>query len=171
MGNGTTYPNHLALPTPDGQSTVYMTAFDMRSDSQRPSGRPQVGRRQVALPGILRARWTAILLAALLAFSWQSFVTQTHVHFGADAHMAAVSGETSSAARHDTGKGSPDTPANCPICEEIAHNGLYLLPILAVLEAPEPAPVWQAVTALRARAVRKPSHVWRSRAPPISLQA
>lgn len=156
-----------------------MTAFDMRSGSRRPSGPRQVHgrvwrhirRRQVALPGNLRAWWATILLATLLAFSWQSFVTQTHVHFDTDAHMAAFSGQASSAARSDKGKGSSDTPANCPICEEIAHDGLYLLPTLAVLEAPEPAPVWQAVATPIVRAVRKPSHAWRSRAPPNPLQA
>ncbi|MEP9357722.1 hypothetical protein [Sphingomonas sp. KR3-1] len=151
----------------------------MRSGDQ-PSGVRRTGDsagrslawRPGALRGKLRARWAAVLLTALLAFCWQSFVTQTHLHFEPAAYGAAVSGQASPAAvRSDTGKNSSDTPATCPICQEIAHGGLYLLPTPVALTPPEPAAAWQAVAASLVDAVRKPSHAWRSRAPPIQLQA
>lgn len=142
----------------------------MRGGSPHSSARrqPCLGRAAAAN---FTAIWRTVLLVALLAFSWQSFVTQTHVHFGTDLHVAALSGQTSSSAHSGTGKGSSDTPGNCPICDEISHDGFYLLPVLAEIEAPELVRFWQAVSAPLARTVRKRSHVWRSRAPPISLQA
>lgn len=148
-----------------GQLTVYMTAFGMRSDSKSPSG------RRVHRGLGLQTFWTAVLFAVLLAFSWQSFVTQTHAHFATGAQIVTDSGQASSTARTDTGKRSSDAPADCPICQEIGHDGFYLLPTLAVLEAPQPAPLWQAVTISFVRAALKPSHIWRSRAPPVPLQA
>ena len=137
----------------------------------RGGARRQVRRRPIALPGSVRASWAAVLFAVLLAFSWQSFVTQTHAHFDADAQIVADTGQAGSTARPDTDKRSSDAPADCPICQEIGHDGFYLPPTLAVLEAPQPAPTWQAVTTPFVRAVRKPSHIWRSRAPPVPLQA
>ena len=138
----------------------------MRGGAQR-----QVRWRPIALPGGVRASWAAVLFAVLLAFSWQSFVTQTHAHFDADTQIVADSGQASAAVRPDTGKRSSDAPADCPICQEIGHDGFYLLPTLAMLEAPRRVPIWQAVTTPFVRAVRKPSHIWRSRAPPVPLQA
>ena len=122
-------------------------------------------------PGNLRGHWAAVLFAALLAFSWQSLVTQTHVHFETGARGIAASGQANSAAHVDTGKRSSNTPADCPICQEIAHDGLYLLPTLALLEAPRPSPIWRTIATPLLFAVRKPSHAWRSRAPPVQLQA
>jgi len=151
----------------------------MTRSGDQPSGLRRAGQgagrslawRPVGLPATLRSRWAAVLLAALLAFCWQSFVTQTHLHFEPSTYGALVTGQGSPVAQADTGKNSSDTPATCPICQEIAHGGLYLLPTPAALTPPEPAAAWQAVVAPPARAVNTPSHAWRSRAPPIQLQA
>lgn len=118
----------------------------------------------------LRTRFAAVLFAALLAFCWQSFVVQTHVHFEPNAGVGAASGQTSSM-NSDPFKGPTNTPTSCPICQEIAHDGVYLLPTPVEFDAPEPAPFWQPVATSLVRLVTKASHAWRSRAPPTQLQA
>jgi len=120
--------------------------------------------------GVLRTRLAAVLFAALLAFSWQSFVVQTHIHFEPYPASGVAIGH-SAVADPGPARGPADTPANCPICHEIAHGGVYLLPTLAAFEAPAPAPVWQPVTTQLAHLASKRSHAWRSRAPPALLQA
>jgi len=112
----------------------------------------------------------AVLLAALLAFTWQSFVTQTHVH-PAPHHALTAPGKAEHAVYAGTGEPSPDQPANCPICQEIAHAGLYLLPVPVALDMPAPATAWVAVGPALAPQARPSSHAWRSRAPPHPLQA
>jgi len=125
---------------------------------------PQPRRMQL---GTLRA---AVLLAALLAFAWQSFVTQTHVHPAPHVHSLTSIDKAEQALHSKTGEPSRDQPANCPICQEIAHAGLYLLPAQVEFDMPPPAIAWVAVIPPLAAPVRLGSHIWRSRAPPHQLQ-
>ena len=115
-----------------------------------------------------------ILIATLVAFLFQSYVVQTHIHYtsGADAgafvsggaSLKAVAG-TTVAGPHDP-KSPTDDPAHCPICQEFLHAGQYLAPapILALLITAVVVPI----TILRAVAVTASpvSHDWRGRAPP-----
>lgn len=112
------------------------------------------------------AGWFATLVAMLLAFSWQSVVTQTHQHLN-----PAVAGKADGADSMRPDRQSPfDLPANCPICREIAHAGPALLPAPIVVAAPAPPPVWRAETAGLRKTLASRSHAWRSRAPPLQLQ-
>ncbi len=105
----------------------------------------------------------------MLAFSWQSVIAETHQHVPPAAASRAV------AATHGGGKPAPsraptDSPANCPICRELAHATHYLPPAPIVFAAPvrvfaPPVSVAAILLVLRAR-----SHGWQSRAPPL-LQA
>jgi hypothetical protein len=115
-----------------------------------------------------RATWFAMMMAILLAFTWQSFVTQTHRHYDALSAAAATTG----VAVQQAGKSSPaDLPASCPICSELAHAGQVILPAPVTLAAPIESPVWLASTTPLALSRAERSHAWRSRAPPASLQA
>jgi Na+/H+-translocating membrane pyrophosphatase len=119
----------------------------------------------------LRARWFAVVLASLLAFSWQSFVTQTHVHFDPGASSTAAAGKAGGGAHEKAGRSSSDIPANCPICQEIAHAGHYFLPTPVAFLGPYSVAVWIVVTPSLALTLRQRSHTWNSRAPPRQLQA
>jgi hypothetical protein len=136
-------------------------------------------REQPAIGGIAaargrirtRARWHVIVLTALFAFLWQSLVTQAHVHFAPITYSAVVAGKAGSTAHIAPPRSSPDLPANCPLCREIAHSGGYLPPTPILLGAPEPATIRLVAPPLRALAFGERSHAWQSRAPPQQLQA
>jgi len=94
---------------------------------------PHSGRR-------LGAGWVAVLLAMLVVFSWQSFVAQTHNHF-ASAPISTAAGQTGAVAATSSDRNSPfDSPANCPICREIAQSAAYLPPAAEL--GPVPAVYW-----------------------------
>lgn len=113
-----------------------------------------------------RAAWFATMVALLLAFTWQSFIVQTHRHYDFSAATSA------SLAVQQPGKSSPaDLPASCPICSELAHVGQAVLPTPVTIAAPAPAPVWLTTTAPLALSRSERSHAWQSRAPPTHLQA
>lgn len=131
-----------------------MTASDRRKG---------IGARQPAR----RARSLAVLLVALIAFSWQSFATQTHVHDPARvATAAAVAG--SPVAR--SGGQPSDLPANCLLCSELAHAGTYLASAPVTLALPGATAFWVAPAVERRLALLRRAQGWRSRAPPV-LQA
>ncbi|NYT42549.1 hypothetical protein HZY97_17385 [Sphingomonas sp. R-74633] len=119
-----------------------------------------------------RALWASLLLLAMLAFTWQSFVTQTHRHPGAGGYALGLTAKAIAGAEaHKSGQVPPDTPDNCPICQEIAHGGAYLAPAPIPFHAPAAIAAWFAVTLLLAVALQQRSHGWRSRAPPLRIQA
>ena len=112
-----------------------------------------------------------MLLLTLLAFGWQSFVSQTHRHFGQAGLSLALSIQTGGATVEKGGQVPADTPDNCPICQEIAHGGAYLLPAPVLFQPPAALAAWFAITLLLALALRQQSHAWRSRAPPLRSKA
>lgn len=112
-----------------------------------------------------------LLLTALLAFSWQSIVAQSHVHFDARTYKQLGIEGDSSAARQTAERSPADLPADCPICREIAHAGHYLQPAPLALAAPETGVVWIAISPWRTLTLRQRRHAWHSRAPPNLLQA
>jgi hypothetical protein len=140
---------------------------DMANTARRPkhaSRPPSSGRR-------LGGAWVAFLLATLLAFCWQSFVAETHNHFDrTPISTAGVSARTVTAA--SSGGNAPlNSPANCPICREIAQSAAYLPPAPIIVPAPQPLLVWLAVTLSIGLTVERRPLGWRSRAPPRQLQA
>jgi hypothetical protein len=98
----------------------------------------------------------------VLAFSFQSYVAQTHIH-----DAAPISSTFAKGAHHNK---SPlgNTPVECPFCQAVAHSGIFFVPVgpLLFLSAqwiemalPHLAPGARADAA---------THSWRSRAPPRS---
>jgi hypothetical protein len=139
-----------------------MTKGDQRSAWARGGGRSA---------GI-RALWAAVLLVTLLAFGWQSFVTQTHRHTGDRGVSLSLAVKAIGGTQAEKGGQVPaDTPDNCPICQEVAHGGAYLAPAPILFHAPAALAAWFALTLLLALALRQQSHAWRSRAPPLRIQA
>ena len=111
-----------------------------------------------------------VLLAALLAFVWQSYVGHAHIH----RHYTLASGTVTSQAApkllaDDTPPAPP--PTTCAICQEIAHSGVFLLPDAVTITAHSVTTLLAPlVAALGAEALSR-SHAWHSRAPPLLLQA
>ncbi|HEX7851221.1 MAG TPA: DUF2946 family protein [Sphingomonas sp.] len=125
---------------------------------------PHTGRR-------LGAGWVAVLLAMLVVFSWQSFVAQTHNHFDR-ARISAATSTTNAVTASSSDRNSPfDSPANCPICREIAQSGAYLPPAPITLPAPQAMLVWLVAGLAFALILERRSLGWHSRAPPLQLQA
>lgn len=119
----------------------------------------------------LGAGWVAVLLAMLVVFSWQSFVAETHNHF-ARARISTNAGPTGAVAKSSSNQNSPyDSPANCPICREIAQSAAYLPPAPIVLPAPEALLVWLVAGLTFGLILERRSLGWHSRAPPTPLQA
>jgi hypothetical protein len=126
--------------------------------------------RRSDLPGMTTpARWL-ILLAALLSFSWQSVVAATHWHNPSESARTVIVKQDGHGQPAQRGAPS-DSPASCPICRELAHASHYLPPAPIVFDAPGPAisPVVSASSNLSALPRRWQG--WRSRAPPLLLQA
>ncbi len=132
--------------------------------ASHPGARAARSRTRVSRVQRMRAGWRTMLLAALLAFSWQSFLIQTHRHYD----RASVS--SASASRQSNRQLPADTPANCPICSEIAHAGPVMLPTPIEIIAPAPATFHAADTRPLGLSLVQRSHAWRSRAPPHHLQ-
>jgi hypothetical protein len=117
-----------------------------------------------------------VVLVTLLAFSIQTYLTQTHIHVLSEgrtsfAQTEMIGGHTNRhigvpADRKDRYPANED-PANCPLCQELIHAGQFVTPAaaallppslsLSVIELAVPCdPFVQAVT-----------HIWRGRAPPL----
>jgi hypothetical protein len=100
---------------------------------------------------------------ALFAFSLQTYIGQTHIHLAPDS-LAAIGAH----------KQAPDKfpangdPANCPICQEVLHDGQFVTPAAAMLLPPSLAASIVEIAAPLRRLVQAASHAWRSRAPPAA---
>lgn len=129
------------------------------------------GLRALATGGRVRGPWLAVVMAVLFAFTAQSFVSQTHQHFGPDGLSLGSVAATAAPQSPDRSAPQPDLPSHCAICRAVAHAGDYLLPAPVVLATPVARTGWVEVAtrAVPSRILR--SHAWRSRAPPIHLQA
>jgi len=118
-----------------------------------------IRRSSTALTGWRRA----LVYAFLAAFTLQSFVVQTHIHFAPDALEHAAAGTT-----HDGHDRYPpgDDPANCPICQEMLHTGQFITPFAQSLLPPTFAVSTIAIVDSAFHFISAPSHSWRGRAPP-----
>jgi len=104
--------------------------------------------------------WRFIACLILVAFTLQSYITQTHIHNAAPAAIAKIVSQAPSKAPID------DNPMDCPFCQAVAHDGPFFLPtvplVILSIEFVE-----LAAPALRFhRSWEAPAHIWQSRAPP-----
>lgn len=103
-----------------------------------------------------------LAFVTILAFALQSFIIQTHIHGGSLNDPAAISAASSLSHSKDSHNKSP---ADCPLCQAVAHTGAFLTPTAAAMLLPSSVQnivlclVVQAITVAR-------THGWQSRAPP-----
>ena len=114
-------------------------------------------------------RRAALLVAALLALLWQSFVVQTHVHPAAFAGSPKVENSWQGPLLH-RGKAS-DRGDNCALCQELAYSGAYLVGAAVPVIIQAAAQFLPAEPQILLGTAFARSHSWRSRAPPLSLQS
>ena len=103
----------------------------------------------------------------LLAFTLQSYITQTHVHREpGGTHGAAIVRIVGQPAPHAVSP-TGDATIACPICQAIVVAGAFFVPTTPILSRPatlaETAAFRPIVAGL---AVTAASFSWRSRAPP-----
>ena len=106
------------------------------------------------------------LLWLVVALLVQGFATQTHAHFGVDRAWAAAESARVATAAVDSRKNAPAAPV-CPLCEEKALFGAYLLGGSITVAAPVEVAYHHAAASLPLLALHLSSHAWRSRAPPV----
>ena len=114
-----------------------------------------------AAMGRARGRgWRVIATLLLLAFTLQSYITQTHIHTPT---LAAASRTLSGS--HDQAP-ADGSPMDCPFCQAVAHDGPFFLPSAPILLL---SAIWVAWTpyflSVRPEA-GAPAHGWQSRVPP-----
>ncbi len=123
--------------------------------------------RAKALPPRETALRLAISLFVMLAFGVQGYIAQTHIHLAPDtfAPFSKLASHAGKEQQPDKFPANGD-PANCPICQEILHSGQFVTPTAAALLLPAVAVSIIRIAADIPAAAQRPSHAWRSRAPP-----
>ena len=104
---------------------------------------------------------------ALLVFTVQNYVLQTHVH--PPAGLASVSmGETRAPASwRKPAKANPfDDPATCPLCQDLALAGHYTAPGAILLLAPLFSTVAKLICHIEDRKISRGRPAFYGRAPP-----
>lgn len=105
-------------------------------------------------------------LLLLLAFTLQSYITQTHIHpTTGPASIAAPAGQTS-----PHGAAPADREANaCPFCQAIVVAGAFFTPAPLILGPPASLAVTDILRpTFTGLAIISAGFSWRSRAPPQS---
>ena len=113
-----------------------------------------------------------LALLVILAFTFQSYVTQTHIHLPrpkipsivrAAEGLFAIAG-----ADESRSKKLPDNddPEHCPLCQAIALSGSFVAPGVPILPLPTMAVIANEV--FQPIVLYRPvfSHGWQGRAPP-----
>ena len=103
-----------------------------------------------------------VMLFALLMFGFQGYLVQTHVH--ASAPVAQTGIHLSTPATPDPA--DPYNPASCPLCQEILHAGVFVMPSLATLPLQLDWIVFLTSSVLPEPVTTERSLNWQSRAPP-----
>ena len=128
-----------------------------------------------------RAHHLLVAFFGLLAVALQSFVVQTHIHVQQPAVRAQALGLITLAAASvaDSEVAAAEAavpvdkypinrdPANCPLCKEHTHSGVYVSSTSVLATLPFPAAVNFIVFREIAPSRFAASHNWRGRAPPL----
>jgi hypothetical protein len=102
-----------------------------------------------------------LLLACLLI---HGTAIQTHIHFTGQARLAAAMSGARAGQTVKSGSGGDAT--ECPLCQEAAMAGAYVLPPAIVLPPPPTPFLWVGVAAVTEFGLLAPARGWLSRAPP-----
>jgi hypothetical protein len=114
-----------------------------------------------------RAR-LAIALLALIAFTVQSYLVQTHIH-NLPAAIAAIgdgAGQSVSSPQKGGQLPAQSDETKCPLCQDSLRAGTYLIPAVIIVLPPINVIAAPIVIVAQALANKSVSYIWRSRGPP-----
>src|ERR1700742_1664569 len=116
-----------------------------------------------AIQGPAAACRRLAMLFALLAFAFQAYVVQTHIHEQPttsflNSHLSAPAQPAPS---------DPLAPGNCALCQAILHAGAAITPDTTPLVLPLSGIVTTLAIARLPSAALAPQTGWQSRAPPV----
>jgi len=118
---------------------------------------------------------TLVTVLALIAFAFQSYVTQTHIHLSPAVAKAAITGDAHAKILPVAHRSAPakepanDEPMKCPLCQAVGYAGHFVTPAAAAAMLLPTAAV--SVLPLLLATVspnETPSHIWQGRGPPNS---
>lgn len=104
-----------------------------------------------------------IALLTLLIFTAQSYLIQTHIHAQTFTGPGITVGH---AIASPLGSKAPLDVDQCPLCQEAAHSGSYILPGAAAALPVTVSFTLVPLSALPAVLARAITHTWQGRAPP-----
>jgi hypothetical protein len=114
------------------------------------------------------SRFRAVTWIVLLAFTLQSFVTQTHIHGVFGGTVGAAAGKTLGKSSPHSNAPARDSSRECQFCQAITHAGVFSAPAAPSLILPFTLIVTEAPSFLGAVIFVISPHPWDSRAPPQS---
>ncbi|HEY3637002.1 MAG TPA: hypothetical protein VGK90_02535 [Rhizomicrobium sp.] len=110
--------------------------------------------------------WRVVTWVVLLAFTLQSFVTQTHIHWTPQASAATtVAKLVQNPVSPIKSPFEKDTSA-CPFCQAIVHAGAFFASGAPLLVLPAAWTDYVIPLLIAPMAGAPDAHSWRSRAPP-----
>jgi hypothetical protein len=124
-----------------------------------------------------------LLLLALVALAAQTLVVQTHIHIPQTAgksqsiSLLALAATALTETRHAAGDVCTtgvtrdrypinEDPANCPLCQEVAHSGQFVQSVAVLASLPFSVAVSFIVFDQVLPSFFTVSHIWQGRAPP-----
>ena len=106
-------------------------------------------------------------LLLLLAFTLQSYITQTHIHHTSPATPAIVGAAVSNGAASHGASPADHEAAACPFCQAIVVAGAFFTPAPLILGPPSNLAVMDILRPIVVGLATTPAGFsWRSRAPP-----
>ncbi|HEX4177137.1 MAG TPA: hypothetical protein VHY57_01820 [Rhizomicrobium sp.] len=103
------------------------------------------------------------MLFALLAFAFQAYLVQTHIH----GQPAAALLNRHISAPAQPSPSDPLAPGNCALCQAILHAGAAITPDVPPFVLPLSGIATALVAARLPSAALAPQTGWHSRAPPV----
>ena len=119
--------------------------------------------------GLIRRSSIGRLLLAVfmaLAFFFQGYATQTHIHKQTSSGTSIVAKVDGSSKQNKVPDN--DDPANCPICQQISHAGEYVAPAWVISFLILAAILTIEVATFSVPRFDTVSHSWRGRGPPLN---
>jgi hypothetical protein len=109
-----------------------------------------------------RLSWRSIAWILLVAFTLQSFITQTHIHSTGGIAIVKTLAKAPSHNKLPAENGTTD----CPLCQAITHAGAFFTPTAPTLLLSVTGTDIVAVFVVVGAIDNISTHYWHSRAPP-----
>jgi Protein of unknown function (DUF2946) len=115
-------------------------------------------------PGIRRGNPARrfVVFIAILAFAFQSYITQTHIHELQGFRGGATATHSSAPSKTPL----RDSQTDCPFCQAVIHAGFFVASAAPTLRLPVALVETVALVSTAPETTDPVAHDWQSRAPP-----